>query len=163
MIRKRVCACVGLPMAVLLLLVLSSCTARDPTDPKSVGFQPDEVQVERGRWVGIGSYDSCGLSWGLDLHQEGNRITGKLLWETVRYDIKATLTDDRNLSARANKNSTRNGIFPAPRSVLVNLNFDGTRARGSYAAETNGPIDCATTIELKRYAADVRRGRSASD
>ena len=143
-------------LAFLPLGLLWACgSVLGLSDLKPVSVQPNEVEVERSRWVGIGSYDACGLSWGLDLHQEGDRVTGKLLWETVRYDLKATLTNDGNLSARADKNSTRNGIFPAPRSVLVNLNFGETKASGSYAAETNGPINCATAVELKRYAADV--------
>ena len=125
------------------------------SDLKPISVQPDDVRVERSRWVGIGSYDACGLSWGLDLHQEGNRVAGKLLWETVRYDLKATLTDDGYLNAKARKNSALNGIFPAPRFVLVSLNFGETEAIGSYAAETEGPINCATAVELKRYAADV--------
>ncbi len=146
----------GLPMAFLPLLLLWSCsTISGPPDLKPVTVQPDDVQVERSRWVGIGGYDACGLSWGLDLHQEGNRVTGKLLWETVRYDLKATLTDDVNVNARARKNSALNGIFPAPRFVLVSLNFGETRATGSYAAKTKGPNNCATAVELKRYAADV--------
>ena len=159
MFRKLIGACVGramIPTAFLPLLLLWSCsTISGPPDLKPVTVQPDDVQVERSRWVGIGSYDACGLSWGLDLHQEGNRVTGKLLWETVRYDLKATLTDDGNLNARARKNSALNGIFPAPRFVLVSLNFGEARATGSYAAETEGPINCATAVELKRYAADV--------
>ena len=76
--------------------------------------QHDELLASRSRWVGIGSYDTCGLSWGLDLHQDGSRVTGKLLWETVRYDLKGTLANDGNLKARARKNSALDGIFPAP-------------------------------------------------
>jgi hypothetical protein len=145
-----------IPTAFLPLLLLWACsTVSGPSDLKPVAGHLDEAQVERSRWVGIGSYDACGLSWGLDLHQEGNRVTGKLLWETVRYDLKATLTDDGNLNARARKNSALDGIFPAPRFVLVSLVFGETRATGSYAAETKGPNNCATAVDLKRYAADV--------
>ncbi len=149
---------VRLPMAFMAMLFLWACsTVPEPvgmSDLEPISSHPDDVKVERSRWVGIGSYDACGLSWALDLHQEGDRITGQLLWETVRYDLTAKLTKDGSLrKVRAGKSPDFNGT-PAPRFVLVSLEFGATRAVGHYAAETKGSDDCATAVELKRYAAD---------
>jgi hypothetical protein len=140
------------------MLFLCACsTAPEPTGGSNlepVSGQSNDVKVERSRWVGIGSYDACGLSWALDLHQEGDRITGQLLWETVRYDLTAALSKDGSLqNVRAGKSPDFNGT-PAPRFVLVSLDFGETKAVGRYAAETKGSNDCATAVELKRYAAD---------
>ena len=43
---------------------------------------------------------------------------------------------------------------PAPRFVIVSLEFGARRAVGYYAAETQGTDDCATAVELVRYAAE---------
>ena len=149
---------VRLLIAFMTMLLLWACgTAPEPagrSDPEPVSGHSDDAKVERSRWVGIGSYDACGLSWALDLHQEGDRITGQLLWETVRYDLTGKLTKDGSLhNVRAGKSPDFNGT-PAPRFVLVSLDFGETRAVGHYAAETKGSNDCATAVELKRYAAD---------
>jgi hypothetical protein len=153
MFKKLMRAYVG---AVVLGMACACSAGSGSSDSQSIAASSDEVHVERSRWVGIGSNDSCGLSWGFDLHQEDNWVKGKLLWETVRYDLRATLTEDGNLhNARARKNSTRNGIFPAPSFVLVNLDFRETRAVGSYSAEITDTINCAAAVELKRYAAEV--------
>ena len=148
------------------MLILWACsTAPEPagrSDPEPVSGHSDDAKVERSRWVGIGSYDACGLSWALDLHQEGDRITGQLLWETVRYDLTAKLTKDGSLhNVRAGKSPDFNGT-PAPRFVLVSLEFGVTRAIGHYVAETKGSDDCATAVELKRYAADDAPAASMS-
>jgi hypothetical protein len=104
--------------------------------------------------VGIGSYDACGLSWAFDLLQDGDRVSGHLLWETVRYDLSGPIAPDGRLQkARAGKSPDFNGT-PAPRFVIVDLSFGARRAVGSYAAETQGSNDCATAVELDRYAAD---------
>jgi len=149
---------VRLLIAFMTMLLLWACgTAPEPAgrpDPEPVSGHSDDAKVERSRWVGIGSYDACGLSWALDLRQEGDRITGQLLWETVRYDLTGKLTSDGSLhNVRAGKSPDFNGT-PAPRFVLVSLDFGETRAVGHYAAETRGSNDCATAVELKRYAAD---------
>ena len=156
-----------LPTALVPLLVLWACSMDgEPaglSDLEPITGHPNDVEVERSRWVGIGSYDACGLSWALDLHQEGDRVTGQLLWETVRYDLTGVLTKDGSLhNARAGKNPDFNGT-PAPRFVRVSLNFGATRAIGSYAAETQGSDDCATAVELKRYAAEEPQASSLSD
>ncbi len=145
-------------MALMPILLLWACsTVPEPaglSDLEPVSGTPDDVKVERSRWVGIGSYDACGLSWALDLDQVGNRITGRLLWETVRYDLSGTLTKEGSLhNVRAGKSPDFKGT-PAPRFVLISLEFGATRAVGQYAAETKGSNDCATAVELKRYAAD---------
>ena len=140
-------------MTMLLLWACATEPAGLP-DPEPVSGHSDDVKVERSRWVGIGSYDACGLSWALDLDQVGNRITGRLLWETVRYDLTGKLTNDGSLhNVRAGKSPDFNGT-PAPRFVLVSLDFGATRAVGHYTAETKCSNDCATAVELKRYAAD---------
>jgi hypothetical protein len=38
--------------------------------------------------------------------------------------------------------------------VIVSLEFGARRAVGYYAAETQGTGDCATAVELDRYAAE---------
>lgn len=144
--------------ALLALLLFSACTmAREPmglSGLEPVSGHPNDVRVERSRWVGIGSYDACGLSWAFDLLQDGDRVSGRLLWETVRYDLNGTIAPDGRLhEARAGKNPGFNGT-PAPRFVLVTLDFGARRAVGYYAAETRGPNDCATAVELERYAAE---------
>lgn len=140
-----------------VLLVTACSSAREPaglSDLQPVSGQPTDVKVERSRWVGIGSYDACGLSWALDLIQDGDKVSGRLLWETVRYDLAGTIArDGRLVKARAGKNPDFNGT-PAPRFVLVTLEFGAHRAIGFYAAETQGANDCATAVELKRYAAE---------
>ncbi len=144
--------------ALLAVLYLSACTtAREPmglADLEPVAGRPSDVKVERSRWVGIGSYDACGLSWAFDLLQDGDRVTGRLLWETVRYDLSGVIAPDGRLhKVRAGKSPDFNGT-PAPRFVIVTLEFGARRAVGYYAAETQGAIDCATAVELERYAAE---------
>jgi len=156
----------GLSAIFVPLALLWGCgTGAEPvvlSETEPVAGHPEDLPVERSRWVGIGSYDACGLSWALDLHQDGDRVTGRLLWETVRYDLKGTLSEDGTLeNARAGKNPDFNGT-PAPRFVRVSLNFGATRAIGSYAAETKGSNDCATAVELKRYSAEEPPAPGAS-
>ena len=144
--------------ALLTALLLAACsTAPEPAgppDPEPVAGAPNGHEVERSRWVGIGSYDACGLSWAFDLVQDGNKVSGHLLWETVRYDLSGTIPPNGSLhKARAGKSPDFNGT-PAPRFVIVNLNFGSRRAVGTYAAETRGSNDCATAVELVRYAAE---------
>jgi hypothetical protein len=65
--------------------------------------------------VGIGSTDACGLSWAFDLVQDRDKVSGHLLWETVRYDLSGTLAPNGSLQkARAGKSSDFTGT-PAPR------------------------------------------------
>lgn len=147
--------------ALLTVLVLSACSdGPEPTvppdlpepGPAAAGLNGHEF--ERSRWVGIGSYDACGLSWAIDLVQDGDQVSGHFLWETVRYDLRGTIPPNGKLrKARAGKNPDFNGT-PAPRFVIVNLEFGARRAVGSYAAETRGSYDCATAVELVRYAAE---------
>ncbi len=144
--------------ALLTVLLLPTCTiAREPaglSDLEPVSGRPNDLEVERSRWVGIGSYDACGLSWAFDLMQDGDKVSGHLLWETVRYDLSGTIAPDGSLQkARAGKSPDFNGT-PAPRFVIVNLDFGARRAVGYYAAETRGSNDCATAVELNRYAAE---------
>jgi hypothetical protein len=148
--------------AALLVLVvlglLAACSsAPEPTrrgDLAAVAGRPDDPDARRSRWVGIGSYDACGLAWAFDLVQDGNRISGHMLWETVRYDLSGTLAPDGTLEkARAGKSPDFNGT-PAPRFVIVTLVFGARRAVGHYAAETRGSHDCATEVRLTRYAAE---------
>jgi len=146
------------PSALVLALMLSACAeAPEPAGLAAlepVAGRPDDVPVSRSRWVGIGSTDACGLSWAFDLLQEGNEVRGQMLWETVRYDLRGTIAADGRLeSVRAGKSPDFNGT-PAPRFVIVSLEFGARRAVGSYAAETQGSGDCATAVELKRYATD---------
>lgn len=148
----------GYPAVLLVLLVLSAC-ARSPepaglSNLEPVAGHPNDLEVVRSRWVGIGSYDACGLSWALDLLQQGDKVSGRLLWETVRYDLTGTIAPNGRLDrARAGKNPDFNGT-PAPRFVIVDLDFGAYRAVGSYAAETRGSNDCRTAVELRRYAAE---------
>lgn len=147
--------------ALSTVLLLSACSSRpEPADPPA---PPDpgpllDVQngreIERSRWVGIGSYDACGLSWAIDLVQDGDKVSGHFIWETVRYDLRGTIPPNGSLQkARAGKSPDFNGI-PAPRFVIVSLDFGARRAVGSYAAETRGSNDCATAVELERYATE---------
>jgi len=150
-LRKR-------PAALVLVLLLSACAeAPEPAGPAAlepVSGHPNDVAVSRSRWVGIGRTDACGLSWAFDLLQDGNEVSGHLLWETVRYDLRGTIAADGRLeNARAGKSPDFNGT-PAPRFVIVSLDFGARRAVGSYAAETQGSNDCATAVELQRYAAE---------
>ena len=146
------------PAALGVLIVVSACGgAPEPaghSSPEPVsGHRNDEAAI-RSRWVGIGSYDACGLSWAFDLVQVGDRVSGHLLWETVRYDLTGTIAPDgRLVEARAGKSPDFNGT-PAPRYVIVSLDFGARSAVGSYAAETRGSNDCATAVELTRYAAE---------
>jgi hypothetical protein len=144
--------------ALLTVLLLSACSiVREPaglSDLEPVSGHPNDLEVERSRWVGIGSIDACGLSWAFDLVQDGEKVSGHLLWETVRYDLSGTITPDGSLpKARAGKSPDFNGT-PAPRFMTVNLDFGARRAVGYYAAETQGSDDCATAAELNRYAAE---------
>jgi hypothetical protein len=146
------------PAALVVFLLLSACaTAPEPAGLATlepVSGRPDDLALTRSRWVGIGRTDACGLSWAFDLLQDGNKVSGRLLWETVRYDLTGTIAADGRLkSARAGKNPDFNGT-PAPRFVIVTLDFGARRAVGSYAAETQGSNDCATAVELLRYAVD---------
>jgi hypothetical protein len=144
-----------------MLLLLACSTAREParepaglSELEPVPEPPNNLEVERSRWVGIGSYDACGLSWAFDLVQDGDKVSGHLLWETVRYDLSGTIPPNGRLEkARAGKSPDFNGT-PAPRFVIVNLEFGARRAVGTYAAETRGSNDCATAVELLRYAAE---------
>ncbi len=116
--------------------------------------QPNDLEIERSRWVGIGSTDAGGPSWAFDLVQDRDKVSGHLLWETVRYDLSGTLAPNGSLQkARAGKSSDFTGT-PARRFVIVSLEFGARRAVGYYAAETQGSDDCATAVELDRYAAE---------
>ena len=150
--------------ALLTVLLLSACSgAREPAglpdlepilEPPNDQVIEEIEEIERSRWVGIGSYDACGLSWAIDLVQDGDRVSGYLLWETVRYDLSGTIAPDGRLrKARAGKSPDFNGV-PAPRFVIVSLEFGARKAVGYYAAETQGSSDCATAVELDRYAAE---------
>ncbi len=147
--------------ALLTVLLLWACSGpREPAglpDLEPVLEHPNDLEIEeieRSRWVGIGSYDACGLSWAIDLVQDGDRVSGYLLWETVRYDFRGTIAPNGSLrKARAGKSPDFNGT-PAPRFVIVSLDFGARKAVGYYAAETQGSSDCATAVELDRYAAE---------
>ena len=144
--------------ALLVLALLAACSSDpEPTgrsDLAPVADRPDDLDARRSRWVGIGSYDTCGLAWAFDLVQHGNRVSGHMLWETVRYDLTGTIAPDGTLEkARAGKSPDFNGT-PAPRFVIVTLVFGPRRAVGHYAAETRGSHDCATEVLLTRYAAE---------
>ena len=113
--------------ALLTVVLLPACTiAREPaglSDLEPVAGRPNDLEPERSRWVGIGSYDACGLSWAFDLMQDGDKVSGHLLWETVRYDLSGTIAPDGSLrKARAGKSPDFNGT-PAPRFVIVNQAF----------------------------------------
>ena len=89
----------------------------DPTvsNLEPASGQPNDLEIERSRWVGIGSTDACGLSWAFDLVQDRDKVSGHLLWETVRYDLSGTLAPNGSLQkARAGKSSDFTGT-PAPR------------------------------------------------
>jgi hypothetical protein len=89
----------------------------DPTvsNLEPASGQPNDLEIERSRWVGIGSIDACGLSWAFDLVQDRDKVSGHLLWETVRYDLSGTLAPNGSLQkARAGKSSDFTGT-PAPR------------------------------------------------
>jgi len=104
--------------------------------------------------LGIGGYDACGLSWAIDLAQDGDKVSGHHLWETVRYDLSGTIAPNGSLQkAQAGKSPDFNDT-PAPRFVTVSLEFGARRAVGSYAVEPQGSDDCATAVELDRYAAE---------
>ncbi len=82
--------------------------------------------------MGIGSTDACGLSWAFDLVQDRDKVSGHLLWETVRYDLSGTLAPNGSLQkARAGKSPDCTGT-PAPRFVIVSLEFGARRAVGYY-------------------------------
>lgn len=143
------------------LLFVSACetppeqAAQPVPQPRvSLAAAQNGHEIERSRWVGIGSYDACGLSWAIDLVQDGDEVSGSFYWETVRYDLSGRIPPSGKLhNARAGKSPDFNGT-PAPRFVLVSLDFGDRRAVGSYAAETRGSNDCATPVELDRYAAE---------
>ncbi len=105
--------------ALLTVLLLSACSiAQEPaglSDIEPASGHPNDREIERSRWVGIGSTDACGLSWAFDLVQDGNKVSGHLLWETVRYDLSGTIAPNDILKkARAGKSSDFTGT-PAPR------------------------------------------------
>lgn len=147
--------------ALSTVLLLSACSSGPepaeplaPPDPGPVPSVQNGHEIEHSRWVGIGSYDACGLSWAIDLVQDGNKVSGHFIWETVRYDLRGTIPPNGSLQkARAGKSPDFNGT-PAPRFVIVSLDFGARRAVGSYAAETRGSNDCATAVELERYATE---------
>ena len=75
-------------------------------------MQPNDLEIERSRWVGIGSTDACGLSWAFDLVQDRDKVSGHLLWETVRYDLSGSLAPNGSLQKAG---PARAPISPAPR------------------------------------------------
>ena len=146
------------PAVLLLAACLFACTTvREPaglSEIEPVSGHPSDLELDRSRWVGIGSYDACGLSWALDLFQEGDQVSGRFLWETVRYDVNGTISQDGTLrKTRVGKNPEFSGV-PSPRFVFVSLDFGTDRAVGYYAADIQGSNDCATAVELHRYAAE---------
>ena len=63
--------------ALSTVLLLSACSSGPepaeppaPPDPGPVPSVQNGHEIEHSRWVGIGSYDACGLSWAIDLVQE---------------------------------------------------------------------------------------------
>ena len=148
----------ALPTTILLLSACSSAPEPAgqlvPADPVPAPGVQNGYEIERSRWVGIGSYDACGLSWAIDLVQDGDKVSGHFIWETVRYDLRGTIPPNGSLhKARAGKSPDFNGV-PAPRFVIVSLDFGARRAVGSYAAETRGSNDCSTAVELERYTTE---------
>jgi hypothetical protein len=143
-------------------LVLGACAGSGEAPTRSAG-QPSSgtaqaessvLDISRSRWVGIGRKDACGLSWAMDLLQEDDRITGRLLWEDLQYDIRGRIERDGKMEeVRAGKSATFNGAL-GPRYVQVSLQFGTRMATGHYWAEVTGPGKCKTSVELKRYATD---------
>ena len=87
----------------------------------------------------------------MDLIQQDNRITGRIILEGAEYHTHGVVNADGSMhDARAGKSAESQGI-PGPRFLKVSLDFSDLEATGHYAAETSNPDNCATAVELKRY------------
>ncbi len=90
----------------------------------------------------------------MDLIQQDNRITGRIILEGIEYDIHGVVGADGSMhDARAAKSAEFKG-FLGPRFLNVSLDFGDTESTGYYAVDTSNPDKCATAVELKRYAAE---------
>lgn len=148
--------------ALIVLITLGACTGPDQQGAHGAAHLTPETSspraamedFHRSRWVGTGRQNSCGLSWAIDLLQEENRITGRLLLEDIQYDIYGIIGPNGAMhGARAGKSPSFGGAR-GPRFIRVSLDFGKWRATGTYAVETSTADDCATAVELKRYAPD---------
>ena len=86
--------------ALSMVLLLSACSSGPepadppaPPDPGPVTVAQNGYDIERSRWVGIGSYDACGLSWAIDLVQELTGLPALNLLDRRCYPV---LTDMLN-------------------------------------------------------------------
>lgn len=108
----------------------------------------------RSRWVGVGRHGGCNLSWAVDLIQERDRITGRLILEDIEYEIHGIVDSDGSMyDVRGGKSAASKGVL-GPRFIRLSVDFGDLQATGKYAVETSDSNDCATEFELNRYAAD---------
>ncbi len=109
---------------------------------------------QRSRWVGVGRHGGCNLSWAVDLIQERDRITGRLILEDIEYEIHGIVDSDGSMyDVRGGKSAASKGVL-GPRFIRLSVDFGDLQATGKYAVETSDSNDCATEFELNRYAAD---------
>ncbi len=99
------------PLPLELILPRWIRRLRTPNPPRG---SRNDLKIERSRWWGSGSTDACGLSWAFDLVPDRDKVSGHLLWETVRYDLSGILAPTGSLQkAGAGKSPDFTGT-PAP-------------------------------------------------
>ncbi len=90
----------------------------------------------------------------MDLTQDEDRITGRLILEDIEYEIHGIVDSDGTMyDVRGGKSAASKGVL-GPRFIKLSVDFGDLHATGKYAVETSDSNDCATKFELNRYAAD---------
>ena len=147
----------------LICVALTGCAEKPQTashDSSSVSnsqtgaLNHTSAVIRRSRWVGVGRHGGCNLTWAVDLIQDADRISGRLILEDIEYEIHGIVGSDGTMyDVRGGKSSASKGVL-GPRFIRLSVDFGDLHATGKYAVETSDSNDCATEIELNRYAAD---------
>lgn len=148
---------------LFMCAALVGCTAKPQTTSRDSAHASNDntgashkssVAPTRSRWVGVGRHGGCNLSWAVDLIQERDRITGRLILEDIEYEIHGIVDSDGSMyDVRGGKSAASKGVL-GPRFIRLSVDFGDLQATGKYAVETSDSNDCATEFELNRYAAD---------
>ena len=132
----------------------TSSYSSDVSNSETGVFTHTPAAPRRSRWVGVGRNGGCNLTWAVDLIQNKDRITGRLILEDIEYEIHGIIGSDGTMyDVRGGKSSASKGVL-GPRYIRLSVDFGDLHATGKYAVETSDSNDCATEFELNRYAAD---------
>lgn len=99
-------------------------------------------------WIAQGDTDSCGAEWVLKLEKKGSVLRGNMWWKGVKYDVYGNIDHKgRTEDARAGKSKDFQ-TMPAPRFFRLDLAFEQSAARGSFAIDSTS-AGCRAEFALR--------------